>query len=92
MPYSYRSSRTSYKNRTNQNRRSSGNRRKTGSNIDPRRFVAAATASELEPYVPRHAFADFALHQTLQANLRWKPATGMTYLSFTTQFFRVKWM
>lgn len=41
-------------------------------NIDPRRFIAAATMSEATPYVPQHVFADFALAPLLQRNIATK--------------------
>lgn len=70
MPYSYRSTRTRPTGRANQKRRNTNNnRRNTGSYIDPRRFVATAKITEIEPYVPTHKFMDFDLHELLQANL-----------------------
>lgn len=75
MPYAYRSSRAKFKkNTTNQRQRS--NRRGPGaSNIDPRRFVAAATLQELEVYQPTNTFEDFELLMLLQANLAAKGYT-----------------
>ena len=81
MPYAYRSTRTSTQGRGSKSggrpsfnnnrgsRQGGGGRRNSGSNIDPRRFVAAATAREAEVYVPKNTFADFGFEPLLQVNL-----------------------
>lgn len=54
----------------NRNRNSSrGGNRRNSQYIDPSRFVKAATMAEIEVYEPQHAFTDFALADSLQANL-----------------------
>lgn len=71
MPYSYRSARGSNRGRQSTRHFSSKKRNKTPT-FDPRRFVATAKATQEEPFVPRHAFSDFALDALLQANLQAK--------------------
>lgn len=77
MSYAYRGSKSSSvanryartktgQRRHNQNR-NTGKRR--GQYIDPARFVRQATLAEAEIYEPQHAFSDFAINKTLQANL-----------------------
>lgn len=73
MSYSFSSSRngssrTRYRsnNRPSQNRRSN---RRTGQRINPERFVKVAKPATVEVYEPTHQFKDFALNDTLQANL-----------------------
>jgi superfamily II DNA/RNA helicase len=72
MSYSYRSTKSSSvanryaRTRTGQRKQ---NRPKFGQYIDPSRFVKAATMAEAEQYTPTHAFVDFTLEPTLQANL-----------------------
>jgi superfamily II DNA/RNA helicase len=60
----------SRKPRSSYSRPSGGGRRNTKENIDPRRFVKAATpAVDVEVYLPTHQFADFDIHPSVQANL-----------------------
>lgn len=74
MSYSYRSIRTSpAASRHSRGRFSKPkNNRNRGEYIDPSRFVKAATLAEAEAYIPKHAFADFALEPLLQTNLESK--------------------
>ncbi|HEY1063903.1 MAG TPA: DEAD/DEAH box helicase [Candidatus Saccharimonadales bacterium] len=74
MSYSYRSrsaratkTRAPY-GRPNRSQKTN-NRRKAGQYIDPKRFVATATLREVAPYIPLHAFSDFALDALLKENL-----------------------
>ncbi len=76
MSYSYRGSRSSsvasrYARTNTGQRRSSQprNKQRRGQYIDPSRFVQKASVAEAEVYTPQHAFTDFALNPTLQANL-----------------------
>lgn len=78
MSYSYRGSKSSSvasryaRSRTGQRRNQPRNNKRRGQYIDPSRFVRVATISEAEVYTPTHQFTDFALNQTLQANLKAK--------------------
>ncbi len=69
MPYSYRSAQSAGSNRKYQKSYTPKNNRRNNSQIDPRRFVAAAQINEVEAYVPQRMFPDFSLHKLLQANL-----------------------
>ncbi len=81
MPYNHSNSRRSYggnNNRGGNNRfrgNGGGNNRTRnmvkgrGQYIDPAKFVKPATFQEEEPYVPTHAFADFAVHELLKQNI-----------------------
>jgi ATP-dependent RNA helicase RhlE len=69
--YNYRSN-----TRTNTNRNSSQgrrfaprNNRRMGQYIDPSRFVKAAKGIEVEEYVPKHKFADFAVDDLIKRNV-----------------------
>ncbi len=80
MSYSYRGSRSSSvasryaRNKTGarRNQNQSRGKQRRGQYIDPSRFVRVATLTEAEVYEPTHAFADFALNDVLQANLKAK--------------------
>lgn len=63
------SSRPSYNN----NRRRSGGPKKE--NINPSRFVKAATHKEVEAYKPEHTFADFPIDKLILTNLASKGIT-----------------
>jgi superfamily II DNA/RNA helicase len=66
MSYKFRSSRQQHSRPRSNNRRYS---RKTGQNINPSRFVKAATATEAEVYVPKQLFSDFDIRRELKVNL-----------------------
>jgi superfamily II DNA/RNA helicase len=77
MSYSYKTSKSSsvasryQRSNTGQRRLGGGSSRgpRRGQYIDPSRFIKAATSAEAEVYVPKHKFADFAIHDLLHANL-----------------------
>jgi len=74
MFYSSHTSRPSYRRaaRPYSSSRSGGSRggnKNVKDYINPSRFVKAATSTTTAPYVSLHAFQDFAVNQTLQANL-----------------------
>jgi ATP-dependent RNA helicase RhlE len=68
MSYSYRSVRTNAHS-NNRRPRSYHSRAPQKQNIDPRRFVATATAAEATPFEPIHVFKDFDLLPLLQRNV-----------------------
>ena len=77
MPYNSYNSRSqsrgrqSYRPQRNNNRRGSGKE-----NINPSRFIKAAkVVSEIETYVAKHSFNDFALEQLLKTNIAAKGFT-----------------
>lgn len=71
MSYTYRSVRSNaHAGRRRPRTYQSGNRRGGNSQtIDPRRFVAAATASEAVQYEPKHIFDDFQILPLLKRNV-----------------------
>lgn len=74
MSYLYRGIGRPHTNRRrNASARTSGKRGQE--TINPSRFIKHASFVEAEEYVPRHAFADFAVSDLLQANIR---ARGFT--------------
>jgi ATP-dependent RNA helicase RhlE len=84
MPYSTRrrtgrpsfgTARTSFKSRSFSGRSStssSGRRGPKKDYIDPKRFIQAARPVEQVEYTPTHQFEDFAVNDTIKANLRSK--------------------
>jgi superfamily II DNA/RNA helicase len=71
-PSSRRPGKSSYRGGQRKSYHSGGNRntkRRFGQNIDPKRFVKAAKAVEIEEYVPTHKFSDFDLNSLIQQNL-----------------------
>lgn len=69
--YNYRSN-----TRTNTNRNSSQgrrfaprNNRRMGQYIDPSRFVKVAKGIEIEEYIPKHKFTDFAVDDLIKRNV-----------------------
>lgn len=80
MSYSYRSVRNGGRSARPGGQRkrtyhSRSNNRGFSQTIDPRRFVAAATATEARPFEPIHVFTDFALLPLLQRNVAEKGYT-----------------
>lgn len=70
MSYSYRSVRGAARPGRSPKRKYYSNARKsTTQTIDPRRFVATATTSEVAAYTPQHVFTDFELLPILQQNI-----------------------
>lgn len=70
MPYRYRSIGRPHMARRNHAPARSSAKRGGKENINPARFVKPARMVETEAYVPLHAFADFAVHELLQANIQ----------------------
>lgn len=70
MPYRYRSIGRPHMARRNHAPARSSAKRGGKENINPARFVKSARMVETEAYVPLHAFADFAVHELLQANVQ----------------------
>lgn len=78
--YNRRSSGSSYggpgRKFTASNNRGGGKRKNPGENIDPRRFIQAATITEQEVYEAKHTFADFDVEDLLKKNI-----AGMGYVT-----------
>lgn len=74
MPYKkqFRPNRASSScgHRPQQNRGRNSNRQPKKDYINPSRFVQTATMHTAEVYMPEHSFADFDLHEILDANLQ----------------------
>ena len=75
MSYAYRGIGRPNTRRRSSNQRSS-RRANSKDNINPSRFIKAARSVEAEVFVPLHAFSDFAVHETLQANIQAKGFTA----------------
>lgn len=74
MSYLYRSIGRPASRRTQ--RHSTNKRANSKDYINPSRFIKQARPAIDEAYAPRHLFADFAVHELLQANIRAKGFTS----------------
>lgn len=76
MPYTYRTSGRPPMSRRRHSSNRSSKHKNSKDYINPSRFVKPARPVQAEAYVPMHVFADFAMHDLLQANIQAKGFTA----------------